>query len=260
MSPREILFPREHGAWALLAGAFLLAWAHPWARETGSLLLALLFLLTFAAQAPLREVAAGRGGRAWIWLLAYLVPSVAIVVFLVTRYGVILLLPAGFFAAIFTGVDLIARRRKLHRSIGHRIVGAAGISLLLPAMLCLFHPDMLAYSILLWGLVLLYFVSRMPLVRAHGAVRRDPSTAKDWRRRLVLTQVALLALVITVIALRLVGPWILVAFIPGIATALMPVRGLSNPALGKREALILVWFLAWLVVSFHLGAFDGLLG
>ena len=226
----------------------------------GSFLLALLFLLTFAVQAPLREVATGRGGRAWVWLIAYLAGCVAIVVYLVARYGAILLLPAGFFAAVFTGVDLVARRRKLHRSIGHRIAGAAGISLLLPAMLCLFHPDMLAYSFVLWGLVLLYFVSRMPLVRAHGAVRKDPAAAPGWRMKLFWTQVALLVLLGVAIATRLIAPWVLVAYLPGVVAALLPVRGLTNPQLGKREAIILVWFLAWLVVGFHLGAFDGLLG
>ncbi len=205
-------------------------------------------------------MAAGRGRRAWGWLIAYLAACVAIVVFLVTRYGAILLLPAGFFAAIFTGVDLVARRKKLHRSIGHRIAGAAGISLLLPAMLSLFHPDMLAYSLVLWALVVLYFVSPMPLVRAHGAVRKDPAAAGPWRIKLIWTQVALLALVGIAIAMRLVAPWILVAYLPGVVTAVLPVRGLTNPQLGKREIGILIWFLAWLVASYHLGAFEGLLG
>jgi hypothetical protein len=43
-------------------------------------------------------------------------------------------------------------------------------------------------------------------------------------------------------------------------TAVLPVRGLTNPQLGKREIGILVWFLAWLVASYHFGAFEGLLG
>ena len=88
MNVRRIPVPREHGAWAVLFASLLLAFAH--VRSGSAVVLAVLFVLAFAIQQPLRELAAGR--RGWPWVAAYGVPLVLGAGYLVLVHGLTLLI------------------------------------------------------------------------------------------------------------------------------------------------------------------------
>jgi len=255
---RGVPLPREHGAWAMLAGGVLLALAHPWARTPAALVLAALFLLGFALQAPLRALASGHPAGARIWTAVYALPMLAGAAFLWMRHDAVWLLPAALFGGGLTLAELWARRRKRQRHAVLRLLGAAGLTAVLPGMLALFHPDRLAYALVLWVLVVMWFASRVPWVRANQTARSREGDVGVWRRPVLAGQAALWLVVLALAGARLAAPWVVIALVPGTAGVLAPAPGLSNPEIGKREILQLSWFVGWLIASYHLGGFDAL--
>ena len=95
MNVRRIPFPREHGAWAVLLAALLLAWAHPWARGWPAAVLGILFVLAFAIQAPIRALALGRAGRWGAWVFFYGTLLLGGAVYLVVGHSMHVLIPAA---------------------------------------------------------------------------------------------------------------------------------------------------------------------
>ena len=231
MNVRHIPLPREHGAWAILFASLLLAFAH--VHSGPAVVLAVLFLLAFAIQQPLRELAAGR--RGWPWVAAYGVPLLLGAGYLVFVHRLTLLVWVAAFGVLLTAVDLAARRYRVHRTAGLRIAGAAGLSLALPGMLCLYHPDRAGYAWTLWWMVVLYFTARLPVVRAR--IRGGLS----WPL-FAATQAALYASAIVFTPL-----WTLI----GIAPQTFVVHRGSMRRAGWIEGLLLLSYIACLIGSYH---------
>jgi hypothetical protein len=229
---RRIPVPREHGAWAVLFASLLLAFSH--VRSGPAVVLAVLFVLAFAIQQPLRELAAGR--RGWPWVAAYGIPLVLGAGYLVLVHRVTLLIWVALFGVLLTAFDLAARRYHVHRSAGVRIAGAAGLSLVVPGMLCLYHPERAGYAWTLWWMIVVYFVARMPVVRAriHGRL--------SWPL-FAASQAALYAS-----ALIFTPVWTLIGIVP---QTFVFHRGSMRRA-GWTEGLLILAYVACLVGSYHL--------
>ena len=251
----RIPFPREHGAWAVLLASLLLALAHPWARDWPALVLALLFVLAFAIQEPLRAMAAGRGRGKGIWLLVYGTLIAVGALYLYLGHEVRVLIPAVALGFLVTAIDLGARRYHLHRRAVFRLIGVAALTLALPGLLCIVHPERAGYAFLLWAMVVIYFTSRLTYIRAVIAARRgeNGSLATVWA-----AQAALYAALVVIVLLRLAPAWILAAFVPATLVIFLPLRDTSLRRAGWREALLLLWFVAAVLVGYHIGGFDTL--
>lgn len=249
MSVRRIPFPREHGAWAILFACLLLAWAHPWARVWPATVLALLFVVAFAIQEPLRTAARDGVTATWRWIALYGALLAAGTAYLVVAHRMHLLLPAACAGALLTAVDLAARRYRLHRSAALRLAGAAALTLVLPGMLCLYHPERTGYAFALWWLLVAFFASRLPVVRLRIAARRGETAARTG----VLPAQALLYVSVTILVLLGQAPALaFLAVAPATAAALAPARRPSLRRAGWLEVVWLFWFVAVLIGAYHL--------
>ena len=115
-----------------------------------------------------------------------------------------------------------------------------------------------ASGVVLLGLTALYFVSRVPLVRANLEVLRPGGSAQNWRQAILGTQGLLYIVFLGLVALGFARPWTLAAVIPGTLSALAPVPGLSPKGLRLREALHFAWVVLCGAVCYCLGGFNSL--
>lgn len=250
---KAIWIPREHGAWAMLFAAIALAWAVPGVRGWPAAVLTVLFILGFAIQQPLRVIAGGRGGRtAVLWAVGYGAALLGGAAWLVAGCQVYVLVPLAAAGLVLTAMDLALRRRGHHRNPLVRIVGAACLTLVLPAIVAVRHPGWVSYAFGAWGLTLAYFTTRFIAIRARNEARWRGQAADAWRSLVVASQAALYAILIPVVAAGLVSPWLLVAFVPGSVAALRGSRASSIRAIGWLEVPHLVWFVAAVIVTYHL--------
>jgi len=252
MKARRIPLPREHGAWAMLTAAVLLAWAHPWVRGWPAAVLTVLFVLSLAIQEPLRATAAGKQGeRRWIAIYGALLLLGA--GWLVARQRAYVLIPAAAAGVLLTGVDLRLRGRKRHHSFLLRLFGVAGLTLALPAILALLHPARAAYALVLWAETLAYFATRLVVLRARNETRRSGPAASGWKRATGLSQAALYGLLVAFVAAGWATPFVFAAYLPGSWAAFHIRTDLELRRVGLREVAQLAWFVVALLASYHLG-------
>jgi len=238
----------------MLLAAAALAWALPSVRGWPAAVLTLLFVLAFAIQEPLRAVAVGRtdrGALAWIGIYgALLLAGAAWLVIACEMYA---LVPAAILGLGFTGADLAMRRRGRHRGFFFRLLGGAGLTLVLPATVAVAHPGWVGYALGVWGLTLAYFATRMVAIRSRNEARRQSAAAPAWRRSVILSQAGLYVVLGAVAALGAASPWLVLAFVPGTVAALRPQPERDLKTVGWLEVAHLAWFVAAVIVSYHLG-------
>lgn len=167
------IVPREHGAWAVLYGAFLAGVGV--AGEAGAPVLLLLLAVTAAvlANGPLGlllrpEAVAARPAerrRVWTWLLAYgaLFGVTALPLLLVYRMA--FLLPLGMGAAGFLLLRATLVRGREDRSLAGELLGTAGLTLAGPVAHAVAAGGVQPVGILLWLLLFLFFASGVFYVR-----------------------------------------------------------------------------------------------
>ena len=241
MNVRRIPFPREHGAWAMLLAAALVAWAHPWAHGWPAAVLTALFVLAFAIQQPLRQIAAGRSG--WRWVALYGTLLLAGAAWLVVACDMRFLIPAAAAGMVLTAVDLRLRRTHSHRTFLLRFIGGAGLTLVLPAILATMHPGYAGYALVLWALTLAYFATRILRVRRARGLEL---------RVIVWAQVGLYALLAVFVGHGWTTPWVILAFVPGTLAALRAAPEENLRTVGWHEMAHLAWFVTAVTLSYHL--------
>jgi hypothetical protein len=237
----------------VLLASLLLAWAHPGVLSWPSVILALLFLFAYAIQEPLRAATAGRARGATVWILLYGAVLAGGAAFLIVHYRMWVLVPAAVLGILLTAVDLLARRHHLQRSAVFRLMGIAALSLALPGLLCVIHPERARYAFVLWAIVVAYVGSRLPIVRARILARKGEPAS---RTAIIVTQILLYAAVAALLVAGQAPVWILVAVLPGTLVAFLPVRDSSLRRVGWREVVLLLWFVVAIVGGYHLGGFD----
>jgi hypothetical protein len=236
----------------MLLAAIALAWAVPGVRGLPAAVLTVLFLLGFAIQQPLRVITGGRGGRtAILWALAYGVPLLGGAAWLIWICNVYLLVPLAAAGIGLTAIDLVLRRRGQHRNFLVRLVGAACLTLVLPAIVAVRHPGWVHYAFGAWGLTLLYFTTRFVAVRARNEARWRGHAAEAWQSLVYATQAALYLMLLPVVAAGLVSAWLLVAFVPGTVAALRRPADSTVRATGWAEVTYLAWFVLAVIGTYH---------
>jgi hypothetical protein len=253
-STTRVPFPREHGAWGMLLGAAILAWAHPGVLRLPAVVLALLFVLAFGVQEPLRAIVAKRPGPWKRWTLAYGALLLTGAAWLVAAHELYVVIPAAVLGALGTAADLAAHHRKLHRTLPARVLGGGALTFVLPATICTMHPHWAEYAFVLWAMIVAHFVTRTLLIRSRVARGRSVEAYRAWRRAAVWAQVPLYAGLGVLVLTQLASGWAVIAFAPGTLTVLLPERGMSMRRSGWVEVAVLLWFVTAVVVSFHVGS------
>jgi hypothetical protein len=263
---RRPIAPKEHGAWAVLYGAFL-AGVGVAGHVTVPviLLLGAVTLLAFANGPlaglirPARGVAASSERRhAVIWLTLYGSGALAALLPLLTLYGMTFLLPFGMVAACFFVLRAFLVREGDDRSLAGELIGAAGLTLVGPVAHAVAVGEAQPVGAVLWLLLALFFSSGVFYVRMRIRVmiaHRKGTTAASGPARwwCILYHVFLLLLVPALAAGNLIPGPVLLAFAPAIWRAAVGLRRQDAPLnlrrLGWSEVGLTAAFVLILIVA-----------
>ena len=260
------IIPREHGAWAVLYGAFL-AGIGVAGRVTLPVILLLGAVTCLAfANGPLALVLRSAGsrapsaerGRVFFWLFAYAAGAVVCVTPLVALYHMTFLFPFAMAAACFLVLRAFLVRGGDDRSLPGELIGTVGLALVGPTAHAVAVNGAQPIGALLWLLLTLYFASGVFYVRMRIrlmlAQRKGAPTVSNGARWLCLVYHMLLLVLIPALAAVNVVPWaVLLAFAPALWRAAAGLRRrdstLNLRRLGWSEVGLTVAFILILVVS-----------
>jgi len=260
------IVPREHGAWAVLYGAFL-AGIGVAGRVTLPVVL-LLGAVTFLAFAngPLALLLRSSGGgtssvergRPPFWLFAYTAGALLCAAPLLAFYRMTFLVPFAMASACFLVLRAFLVREGDDRSLPGELIGTAGLALVGPTAHAVAANGAQPIGALLWLLLSLYFAGGVFYVRMRirlMVAQRKGATAVSSRARWsCLAYHALLLVLIPSLAAADVVPWaVLLAFAPALWRAAAGLRRqdaiLNVRRLGWSEVGLTVAFVLILIVS-----------
>ena len=260
------IIPREHGAWAVLFGAFLAG-----IGVAGRVTLPTMFLLggvtlLALANGPFTVLLRNPGGRPASdqrrtvgWFLVYWASAVACFASLFVVYRMTFLLSFGMVAAPFFVLRAFLVRKGEDRSLAGELVGTAGLTLVGPTAHAVAVGAAQPTGAVLWLLLFLFFASGVFYVRMRIrdvlAKRHGKSDVRNPARRWCILYHLLLLLVVPAIAASQVIPWlVLLAFAPALWRAAAGLRrqdaSLNLKRLGWSEVGLTAAFVALLVFSF----------
>ena len=268
-NPRVVgrpIVPKEHGAWAVLYGAFL-AGVGVAGRLTVPviLLLAAATLLAFA-NGPLTLMVRPAGGqttaterrRMLAWTAIYAAGAAACLAPLLGVFRMTFLLPFGMAAACFFVLRAFLVREGDDRGLPGELIGTAGLTLVGPVAHAVAVGEVQPIGAVLWLLLALFFASGVFYVRMRIrvmlAIRKGaPAVSSRARRSCLIYHVLLLVLVPGLAAANLI-PWAaLLAFAPALWRAAAGLRRreatLNLRRLGWSEVGLTVAFVVLLIVS-----------
>lgn len=263
------IVPKEHGAWAVLYGAFLVGVGVA-GRITlpVALFLAGITALAFAngALTILARPIAGpphpwRRHRALAWLAAYAAAAAAALAPLFVVYRMSFLLPFGLGATAFFFLRASLVRGRDDRSLSGELAGAAGLTMVGPSAHAVAVAGVHPVAFVLWLLLFLFFASSVFHVRmrVQGMIgqRRGGDSAGGAVRLACGLYHLLLLLVVPVLALVGLVPWpSLLAFVPAVWRGFLGLRRGANPfdvvRLGWSEVALAAAFALFLVGAFRL--------
>ena len=260
------IVPREHGAWAVLYGAFV---AGVGVAGRVTLPVFLLFgAVTFLAFAngPLVLILRSAGSRppskertrAFFWFFAYASGAVMCLAPLLVIYHMTFLLPFATAAACFLILRAFFVRQGDDRSLPGELIGTAGLALVGPTAHAVAVNGAQPIGALLWLLLTLYFASGVFYVRMRIrrmlARRKGAQTVSNRARWSCLVYHMLLLVLIPALAAASLIPWaVLLAFAPALWRAAAGLRRqdatLNVRRLGWSEVGLTVVFVLILVVS-----------
>lgn len=256
------IIPKEHGAWAVLYGAFLAGVGVAGRLTLPSVLL--LGAVTFLAFAngPLVVLLRPTGSppvverrRAGSWLFAYAVGALLCAAPLIIHYRMTFLLPFGMAAACFVLLRSFLVREGDDRTLPGEVVGTVGLTLVGPTAHAVAAGEAQTTGAVLWLLLALFFASGVFYVRMRIRVvlaqRRGVSTVSRRARWSCLAYHVFLLILVPALAAVGVVPWaILVAFAPALWRAAAGLR--------RRDAALDIKRLGWSEVGLT-AAFVGLI-
>jgi hypothetical protein len=268
------MVPKEHGAWAVLYGAFL-AGAGVAGRAAPPVILLLVGVTAVAlANGPLAVLVRSAPGQAQTerrpqalrWLALY--GGVAGVAFalLLLAYGMTFLLPLGMGAAIILLLRVVLIRGRDDRTLPGELVGMAGLTLVGPAAHAVAVGEAQPVGAVLWLLLLLFFASAVFYVRMriHAMIARrkgsaSPSLPALWS---CLLYHGLLLIVLPMLVILQVIPWpVLLGFAPALWRAGVGLRRdevrLDLRRLGWSEVAVATAFVLLLIAAFRFTPIAG---
>lgn len=261
------VIPKEHGAWAVLYGAFL-AGVGVAGRVTlpVTLLLGGVTLLALA-NGPLTDLARTTAGQmpsatrrhAFGWLAVYGAGAFACLVPLLALYRMAFLLPFGMAGALFFVLRAFLVRGGDDRSLPGELIGTAGLTLVGPTAHAVAVGNAQPAGAVLWLLLFLFFASGVFYVRmrirAVLAQRKGLAFVSNRARWWCLVYHALLLFLIPALAAGNLIPWaVLLAFAPTLWRAAAGLRRrystLNIRRLGWSEVGLTTAFVLLLIAAF----------
>lgn len=250
----RIPIPKEHGAWALLYGPYMLSvLAFPWRPMLWVMLLVAITFL-YLAHEPLLRIVRSRGKNVdterrnhWRrWLLIFLLPGLS-ACFVIAAIGPLAqVIPFGFLVAACFLIHIVLAGRKEERTHLGELVGVVGLTTTVPVA-GLLAGEGLGMALRIWILCILYFSSaiffvKMLMTRFMGRPEAPRRTVEsNVYHSLLLPGALWTAAPIGV----LLGT--LAAFLPAVIRAFWGLRlpsggRLNLKRIGYTEVALTVWF------------------
>lgn len=260
------IVPKEHGAWAVIYGAFLVG-----VGVAGRVTLPVVLLLvgvtaaafangpfTILVRATPGQAAAEQKRRAFAWFLLYAGAAGLAFGPLPILFGMTFLLPFGMGAAFFLLLRAILVWERDDRTLGAELVGMAGLTMVGPAAHAVAMGEVRPMGAVLWLLLFLFFASGVFYVRMriHGMVaERRGQSSNPAVRSCVLYHVLLFAVMPLLVMVRVI-PWpVLLAFAPALGRAAAGLRReetrLNVRRLGWSEVVVATAFVFLLIAAFR---------
>jgi hypothetical protein len=261
------IVPKEHGAWAVLYGAFV-AGVGVAGQVTLPVVLFLLGVTAIAfANGPLAILArpaigpgqSERQRHALAWFLVYGAAAAAALSPLWVIFRMSFLLPFGMGATFFLLLRAFLVRERDDRTLIGELVGTAGLTMVGAAAHAVAVGEVQRVGALLWLLLFLFFASGVFYVRmrVQGLVaeRKGGTTASNPALWPCVLYHGLLVVVVPALILVRVIPWpVLLAFAPALWRAASGLcRGetrLSLRRLGWSEVAVATAFVFLLIAAF----------
>lgn len=260
--------PKEHGAWAVLYGAFL-AGVGVAGHVTFPVALFLVGVTAAAfangtvpilARPVIGRAQSERRRHAFRWLLVYGGAAVVVFVPLLVIFRMTFLLPFGVGAAMFLLLRAFLIRERDDRTLAGELVGTAGLTMVGAAAHAVAAGGIHRTGAVVWLLLFLFFASGVFHVRLriHGMLaERKRVASPDSSLWPLLLSHGLLVLVVLVLSMARIIPWpVLLAFAPALWRAPVGLhRGeapLSVRRLGWSEVALATAFVLLLIGAFWL--------
>jgi hypothetical protein len=268
------IVPKEHGAWAVLYGSFLVG-AGVAGRVTlpVALFLAGITAATLAngSLASLARPNAGEGHEerlrhARVWFVLYGALTLAALLPLVVAFRMAFLLPFGMGAAFFLLLRAFLVRERDDRTLTGELVGVAGLTMVGAVAHAVGAGEVHAIGAVLWLLLFLFFASGIFYVRmwVHGMVaqRKGVTAAPNPARWPCVLYHTLLIVIVPTLFLTHLIPWpVLLAFAPAVWRAAAALHRddarLNLRRLGWSEVAVATTFVLLLIAAFRLGSLAG---
>jgi hypothetical protein len=255
-----IPIPREHGAWAVLYGPFLIGAGSAGRLDAEILIFWVAVTAFFLARHPLSRLARlGAAGPIdadkfsyWMrWFVIYLVAGLAATVPLLFYYKLWYLLPLGGASALVLLAHLYLSTKRAERRLLGEFLGVAGLTLTAPGAYYVLQARADDVALFLWFWNLLYFTSGIFYVKMRvGCFARKPdSHLLLWQ--CALYHLLLLCLIVSWVWWGRVSQLFLLAFLPIVVRAfagmLVRQRGLNLKRIGYMEIGFTVIFVIAMV-------------
>ena len=234
----EAPLPKQHGAWALLYGPFVLTIAVLGRFEFRILVLFVAISALFVAHEPLSKlVRSSRHGvprsRALYWkrwLLVYLATALGSGFYLVWQYRLWSLLPLGLLIALLLVLHLYLVGQRQEKHVWGELIGVVGLTATGPATYYVLESRWNEPCFLLWFLTLLYFSSGIFYVKMR--VSRFIKTDERGKRivHCILYHLFLCVSLLLLNLYDLIPKLLILAYVPMIVRACVG-------ALAKEERL-----------------------
>jgi hypothetical protein len=233
--------PREHGAWAVLFGAFLSGVGTAGRVSVPVLLVFVVVTALALMDGPLTRLCRPRPEalpaperrRLLRWLVGCGAFAALGGLPLLTVYQMAFLPPYGLLALGFLSIRLLAVRRQADRSLLGELLGTAGLALVGPVAHAVAVAEPQPAGGLLWLLLLLFFASGVFYVRMRirslAALRRGGGERIPARRACIVYHLLLLGIVPALAACGAASWWILLAFGPALWRAAAGLRRSAAP-------------------------------
>ena len=258
------VLPKEHGAWALLYGPFLLTMAALGRFEVRVLAFFLTFTALFLAHEPLSKlVRSARHGAPrsqliyWKrWLAVYLGVALTAGLYLLWQYRLWDLVPLGLLIITLLLLHLYLIRERREKAVWGELLGVVGLSATAPATYYVMEGRWDETCILLWFLSFLYFTSGIFYVKMKVSRFIKSAGPRNRVRHCIVYHVFLFVTLLLLSWSGFISPLLILAYVPIITRAFVGVSAreerLNIRKIGYTELAHTCLFLALFTLLWHL--------
>jgi len=214
-----IPFPREHGAWGILYGAYFAALAISNQFSVSTLLFIFSITLFYMARQPMLNLFRKKDrpfNLKWFFIFSLSGGIFLLLTAYVTHYWSII----GYtlIMAVFFLIELWLIRNRKQMTFGAQLTGTIGLTIVAPLTLILLQKQVSPIAILLWLISILFFTSGLLFVRYQIALttknKRAITDKKRYRTAIILYHLLLFIFLIGLPFVENISGRLILAFLP----------------------------------------------